>query len=284
MLEVVALSSDFGGQDWCKDCCFGISICLFIEVGEDAFHPRSGPFGHLACAFSTRQWTVRDISQCYDDVWFQMIGVFGVVYWRDGLKSNGGENREAFGWVAFRCCDGRGAAGCEDDREVGWEAGEFVEWRRWCIGIARHYWWGGAFHCFFDDYVVLLWDSTCPRDSKGAMRRSRGEDKQSSMAVKTPGNVTWEGIASGLICGITPRDVTARKFGVSIASLPANASSPSLALEDPSQVVEVSLVKADGNEDPIEPWDEDIARAVEEKFALRLIWLNGDMYTGRVLV
>ena len=91
-------------------------------------------------------------------------------------------------------------------------------------------------------------------------------------------------MASGLICGITPRDVTARKFGVSMASLPANASSPSLALEEPSPVVEVSLVKADGIEDPIESSDADIVRAVEEKFLLRLIWLNGDMYTGRVLV
>lgn len=90
-------------------------------------------------------------------------------------------------------------------------------------------------------------------------------------------------MASGLICGITPRDVTARKFGVSMASLPENSSSPSLALEHPSPVVEVSLVKFEGIDDPIESSDEDIVSAVEEKFARRLILLSGDVHTGRVL-
>lgn len=68
-----------------------------------------------------------------------------------------------------------------------------------------------------------------------------------------------------------------------MASLPANASSPSLALEDSSTVVEVSLMKADGIVESFDPSDEDIVKAVEEKFARRLIWLRGDMGTGRVL-
>lgn len=69
-----------------------------------------------------------------------------------------------------------------------------------------------------------------------------------------------------------------------MGSLPTNVSSPSLALEEPSPAVEVSLVKSDGIEDPLESSDEDIVRTVEEEFARRLIWLDGDVYTGRVLV
>lgn len=108
--------------------------------------------------------------------------------------------------------------------------------------------------------------------------------EQSSMAVKTPGNVAWDGMASGLICGMTPRDVTARKLGVSITSLPLSASSPSLASESPSPVVELSLVNADGLEASLELSEADMSGAVEAKLALNSRCLDGEMYTGRVLV
>lgn len=91
-------------------------------------------------------------------------------------------------------------------------------------------------------------------------------------------------MASGLICGITPREVTARKFGVSIASLPLSASSPSLALEPPSPVVELSLVNADEMAAPIELSAADMLKVVEVKFALYPTRLAGDVYTGIVLV
>ena len=68
-----------------------------------------------------------------------------------------------------------------------------------------------------------------------------------------------------------------------MASLPFNASSPSLALDSPSPVVELSLVNADGFATPFALSEEDMLRAEEVKFALDELRVGGDEYVGILL-
>ena len=69
-----------------------------------------------------------------------------------------------------------------------------------------------------------------------------------------------------------------------MASLPFSASSPSLALDSPSPVVELSLMNADDLAKPFELSEADILRVEEVKFAQNPMCLKGDLESGMLLI